>query len=575
MAVKRIDLNQFLMESSISSGDILFEDKLFRRCRLQVEPCDNTSIDILTDSVLSSRVHHHFCSCHSKSQNGITFIFENSKIIENSKGIFVLEDGSFGMMWFPKGPVLRVYDNQERIISSRQSYFITETQDSCVRLAIPESSDGRIEFPVLRFETDREVFLDEINNSSQIEELKVTKAGWFFYEKINDVWDYFIGGYIYKTRHKSVSRAWRCQQQANTLYNYVNYLGEKTRKTIYSVLCDIIAYSIMISLPEDGRWRQGAATDVMETHTRHQLEGIHLLLSYNEKTHQQVFLEKAQQAMDYLISLSDKLADGSVWFLHDSLESNAEDYALRYEDSFQTMAFGKSTTNTLCLNTHLWTLIALYRMNQIKPESRYRECYESGVKSLRTVLQSRRGWLLYWLVYRLWDFLVSCSLRTKRRFINKLRWKYDQILRNNILPRLKKKFPRLYMPNGFIERDLGCSVHSNGYHFINIRDLMLFYVQAPQPWLLPIIKKSVHYTIHGPLVKFISDNEPRTMKILEVINLYAEFVDKSYVSYMAEYLYFFQSIGNAFPADVLSHPQIGPFTEKIISTKQIYDIYNV
>jgi len=575
MTGKRTSLNQFLIESSISSEDILFEDKLFRRCRVQVSPGDNITIDILTDSVLSSKVHHHFCSCHSKAPGGIEFEFKNAEILENSKGIFIFEEGSSGMMWFPKGPVLRVYDGQGRIISSRQSSFIAETQDSYLRLTMPEGSDGRVEFPILRFETDREVFLNEINNTSQIEKLKVTKAGWFFYEKINDVWDYFIDGYVYKARHKSISRAWRCQQQANTLYNYVNYLGEKTSKKIYSVLCDIIAYSIMISLPEDGRWRQGAATDIMETHTRHQIEGIHLLLSYYEKTHQQVFLEKAQRAMDYLISLSDKLAGGGIWFLHDSLESNSEDYALRYKDSFQTTAFGKSATNTLCLNTHLWTLIALHRMNELKPESRYRECYESGVKSLRTVLQSRRGQILYWLVYRLWDFLVSCSLRTKRRFINKLRWKYDRILKKNILPRLKKKFPRLHMPNGFIERDLGCSVHSNGYHFVNVRDLMLFYSLEKEPWLLPIIKKSVHYTIHGPLLRYISDNEPRVMHVLEVISLYSDFVDKAYVPYMAEYLSLFQKVGMDFPADVLAYPQIGPYTEKIISTKQVYDIYNV
>ena len=131
------------------------------------------------------------------------------------------------------------------------------------------------------------------------------------------------------------------------------------------------------------------------------------------------------------------------------------------------------------------------------------------------------------------------------------------------------------MPNGFIERDLGCSVHSNAYHFVNVRDLMLFYSLQQEAWLLPIIKKSVHYTVHGPLVKFISENEPFTMEVLEVISLYTELVDKDYACHMIEYLSFFQNIGNAFPADVFAHPQVGPFAEKNISTKQIFDIYNV
>ena len=574
MAVKRIDLNQFLMESCLSSEGIVFEDKLFRRCRQQISPCDNIVMDILTDSVVSSKIHHHFCSFQFKSQDTTTLEFKDSTILTNSKGIFIFEEGSAGMLWFPKGPALRVYDNYGRIMSSRQSSFATEKQDNCVELRIDEDTNGRIEFPVLRFETGRERFLDEINNPSRIEKLKVTKAHWFFYESINDVWDYLIDGYVYKTRHMSVSRAWRCQQQANTLFNYINYLAEKTEKRIYEVVCDIIAYSILISLPDDGRWRHGSWTDRMETHARHQLEGIHLLLSYYEKTRQQVFLEKAQHAMDYLISLSDKLADGSIWFLHDSLESNSEDYALRYEESFQTKAFGKSATNTLCLNTHLWTLIALHRMNQLKPESRYKESYDLGVKSLKTVLQSRRGQIIFALVYRLWDFLVSCSLRTKRGFVNKLRWKYDQVLRNNILPRLKQKFPRLYMPNGFIERDMGCSEHFNGYHFINIRDLMLFYVQDPQPWLLPIIKKSVHYTVHGPLVKFISDKDPRTLKILEVIGMYSELVDESYRTDMTEYLAYFQKAGKAMPSDVLANPLVRAYTEKYISVDQGSNLTN-
>jgi hypothetical protein len=66
-----------------------------------------------------------------------------------------------------------------------------------------------------------------------------------------------------------------------------------------------------------------------------------------------------------------------------------------------------------------------------------------------------------------------------------------------------------------------------------------------------------------------------TMKVLEVISLYSEFVDKAHVCYMADYLSFFRNICMDFRADVLSHPQIGSLTEKIISTKQIYDIYNV
>ena len=575
MTVKRIDLNQIFMESCSSSEDVVFDDTHFIRCRQQIRPCENIVMDILADSVLSSRVNHYFCSFQLKSRNTITLEFKDSTILTNSKGIFIFGKDSEGMLWFPKQPTLRVYDDNDRITSSRQSSFAAEKKDNCVELRIDEADNARLEFPVLNFETDKELFLGEINNTSQIENLKVTNPFWFFYESVNDVWDYLIDGYVYKARHMFISRAWRCQQQANALFNYIAYLAEKTDKRIYNVILDIIAYSILISLPDNGQWRHGSWTDQMETNTRHQLEGIHLLLSYYEKKRQQVFLEKAKHAMDYLISTADKLADGNLWFLHDSLESNSEDYALRYGDSFQTKAFGKSTTNTLCLNTHLWTLIALHRLMKHVPEQKYKDAFESGVESLRVVLESRRGRFLYWLVYRLWDFLVSCSLRTRRRLINKVRWKYDQILKRNILPRLKKKFPRLYMPNGFVERDLGFSEHSNGYHFVNLRDLMLLYSLQQEQWLLPIIKKGLYYTIHGPIIKFVSNNEPRAMHILEVISLYSEFVGRDYVSYMTEYLSYFHSIGLAFPADILAYPQIGPFTEKIISTKQIYDIYNV
>jgi hypothetical protein len=311
----------------------------------------------------------------------------------------------------------------------------------------------------------------------------------------------------------------------------------------------------MLSLPDNGRWRHGVWTDIVETHAIHQAAGIHLFLSHYQRTAAKIFLQKATLAADYLISIADDFSDSQTWFLHDTLETNPDDAALFY-NFFASTAFGKSTSNTLCINSHIATLTALHRLNQIDPSDKYNTYFEKGLSALKKVLQANPCDWLYSCAYRPRDLLMRLCTKTENKLVKKLNKVWNLILTRHLLPFLKKRFPRLLMPNGFIERDLSYSTLSTVYHFLNIEDILMLYHLTRADWLRNIITRSVKYSVDSGLASCLVERQVESMLFCDILLIYTGIINQNYIHLLPPYLAHFQKANLALPVNILSDPFI-------------------
>ena len=552
---KEIDLLNLLMPPATRGEQLIFEDEHFKRQTLHIKLDHAIEADIIIDSLDSKSVASCHISLDCAQDRSLDFVIHNAQHTSNSRGRLITHSPSSSLLWIPKDPVSRLYDNNGRIETATEAPFEVNSDPGGVRLSVTPSPGRKVEFSVVIFTTGIEAFSKEILDCDPIELRKVVRQPWFYYEGVKDTWDYFINGTFFNTRNKVYKRAWSGQNIPFVLYHYLDFLRNRTKKRIYRLLCDLVAYSVMLSLPDNGRWRHGIWTDIIETHTVHQVAGIHLLLSHYQRTAAKIFLQKAALAADYLISIADDFSESETWFLHDTLETNPDDATLFY-NLFASTAFGKSTSNTLCINSHIATLTALHRLNQLDPSDKYNTYFEKGLSALKKVLQANPCDWLYSCAYRPRDLLMRLCTKTENKLVKKLNKVWTLTLTRQLLPFLKKRFPRLLMPNGFIERDLSYSTLSSVYHFLNIEDILILYHLTRADWLLNVITKSVKYSVDSGLASCLVERQLEAMLFCDILLLYAGIINQNYIHLLPTYLARFQRANSALPVNILSDPFI-------------------
>ena len=552
LSVNLINLLLYPERDSIQS---VFEDEHFQRQRIVSKFRHDIEINVINDDIDDSGMKCSFISLHLPEGQRCQFVIENAQVVSGSSGRLI-DCGNQLMLWIPQEPVSRNYDALGRIVNKSQMTFETESCQEKLSLSVTGAGSKRVEFGVVIFAKQADQFKTELLSLKPIEKRKTIKGNWLAYEGPSDIWDYMINGNFFNSKYRSQRKGFESQNIAFTLYHYLDFLFGHTRKEIYRLLREVIAYSVMLSLTKDNCWRHGIWTDLKEVHAIHQIVGIHVFLTHYEKTGRSVFLQKAKDAMDYLVAMADELSDNGLWFLHDELVLNDKDVRLFYKDIVLSNAFGKSLSNTLCINTHLSTLIALQRLDRIDPSDKYRDCYCRGYDSLKKVMLAQPCGLLYSILYRLSDFLGKLNKERTNVVVKKINKVYRFALKRHILPVLKKWFPRIVMPNGFLERDLSYSVLSENYHILNIKEMLILYCHERDKWLETIITKSINYTIDSGYVRSFAEKDLRASKFLEVILMYSALIDEEYFKYLAEYIQFFKNCGIAMSTDVISNPLI-------------------
>ena len=449
----------------------------------------------------------------------------NQESILDKTWLHIQKDKKFFLI--PSLPIVRHWNNKKQIIDEKTDYY-TRFENQRVIFDVQLFSDESFELIVLDVPNQGFLSLQSIYKNSM---KKYTLTGpWVVVSPLLDCWRVMVDGRIYEYREgpsREASARFSSQQAALFLYKLIAIQDDCPRDLV-EIIKDEIAYSVMLDLGADGRWVHGCWTDQMETHARFQVDGIHLLLDHFNETKEDIFLEKALIAMKYLISIADTLNNGSLWFIHDTLELN-QPYIYPL---MKSRAFGKSLTNTLCLNTHLSTLCALIRIYKQIRIQELKTSMEKGLEAAEMVMRAEPATILYQILYYLIDlsFAGSYSTDIKSPWLARLS---KILVRDNlelVLPYLKKAFPRFIMPNGFTTRHLAITHEAYHYHIINLYDMLVLYQllylhkYRDLRWLWHRIEKGVNYCLNGNLIKYLIRNRDKFIpQLVEVLIIYSAF----------------------------------------------------
>jgi hypothetical protein len=287
---------------------------------------------------------------------------------------------------------------------------------------------------------------------------------------------------------------------------------------IYSLLKRQLLFSVIARQAEDGGWYHGEWTDQMESHYRFH-NGAMLLLEAATKEHPDEMASKALERAAHFLSRCTDKTDLGLWFLHDSLEENAE---LMRELCRQTgstwipaRTFGKSPTNKLILNTHLDAIVALEQYRDVTGDVQYEETIASARAAARSVLALRPAEALYRVVYRAIRLTLLPTPEAEQlplvvRAVKRLTWKY-------LIPqlhRIKRMFPRLVMPGGLIERHLAMPHYDINYHPVNILDLTRLWRCFPDEDLDGILADAVEAVSDSSILKYWAESKPRHFSLV-------------------------------------------------------------
>lgn len=414
------------------------------------------------------------------------------------------EDQAF---WLPRLPVARKIDAQGHILEERSAAFSGLDLDS---------SGTRISLsPPVGHSTDCVIWelppalVDELTHLSALETQPYFLWGSHTrYAKPADLYLHLIQGWVYENR-ATWPKYWRVcsENDAHALYVLFSGLERATGKTMYRLFKRQLVLSVLHRQSEDGGWYHGEWTDDMESHFRLHTSALHLLMDAYSEHPDSSIADALDKGLTFLTDRSERL-DQSIWFLHDSLETS--EAAMR-KSPFQWLpskAFGKSVGNMLVLNTHWDTTVALERADHLLDKPEWRQTAQAANRATLAVLSARPAEWLYRPLFGLiaLSFLPTAkaaALPIWRRALKRIGWKY-------LIPRLhhlKRRFPRLVMPGGFLDRALSLKGVSKPYQSINVMDLVRLQRRFPDLPLKPHIDRAIEFTYRSGLWESWAEDE--------------------------------------------------------------------
>ena len=399
--------------------------------------------------------------------------------------------------WFPTNPLMRSTDAYSRILSEEtitpSSYSVNAKQ---ISVDFDFSSAKKFDVVVWRFDSKASNVFGQLLNSSALE-----RQGFFSWgshkrvETAATLYQHLIHGFVYDWRwawphgRKSFS-----ENEAHALYTIFSGLGKSTGKVIYRYLQQQIVLSLIHRQSEDGGWYHGTWTEDMECHYRLHTSGVHLLMDEYVQSTDPLIKTVLEKAVSFLSNTRDKI-DAGVWFLHDSLEQSEEAMDAGPFQWVKSRILGKRLSNMIVLNTHLDTTIALDRYHRVTGDNRYRDLVRSAQDTTEFILNLRPAQALYTLLFKAIGLTMlptkqASALPVSIRVIKRITWKY--LIKR--LPEIKAKWPRLVMPNGYIDREITLKTWALDYQTINLMDLARYSNAFPNRLDESIVDKSFEFT---------------------------------------------------------------------------------
>jgi len=397
--------------------------------------------------------------------------------------------------WIATLPVARTINADSSITKEQQASLtrVSCTAKSCTIELIPPKNTS---LDIVFWEFLDSDLADQLTSLSTIE-----NQGNFLWgshgraTQASDLYRHLIHGAVYDLRY-SWPHNKKCfsENEAHALYTAYSGLEKATGKSLYRMLQQQIVISVIYRQAEDGCWYHGMWTDETECHYRLHNSALHLLMDEFDRTGCPQVKTALARGVAFIANYHDQL-DCGVWFLHDSLELN--DAAMN-SGPFQWISnrtLGKRPSNMLVLNTHLDTSIAINRYQNLTGDQQYAALIKSALASTRSVLGlTPANWLykpLFWAIgLTMLPTIKARELAAPIRAIKRIA--ADFLIKK--LPDIKARFPRMVMPNGYIDRELSLRTWAVDYQTINLMDLARYARAFPGEFDEDILDKAIVFT---------------------------------------------------------------------------------
>ncbi len=469
-----------------------------RRCR----PEAANGLEVLVDVFAGAQASCAFLRVRSsQAAQGSIALAGPYRIEDTPAGGWLLlpagEDAA--SYWVPLAPRARRLDADGHILEERVAALRgLDSSPTQLRAAFELSPSFCLDIVVWRFEPAAGLV-------GELQQLLTLETQPLFmwsshtnYSRPADLYAHLVFGHVYEN-HKVWPRYWKvCSElDAYALYVALSGLALATGKRLYFLLRQQVVYSVIARQAKDGGWYHGEWTDSMESHYR-LVVGAVLMLADHVAAHDDAVARHAlERAMGFLAARAQRL-DVGLWFMHDSLEGSAEGMRTYPFGWSKSRALGKANTNMLILNTHLDTTIAFADYAAATGDGQYRSAVESARSAALAVVHLRPAERLYRTVFRILDLTLlpkreAAALPVPVRVVKRIGWKY-------LVPslhRLKALFPRLVMPNGYIDRALCQKGFATRYQSVHLWDLVRYVRRFPDDAMRPILERALSYTYGG------------------------------------------------------------------------------
>jgi len=412
------------------------------------------------------------------------------------------DDQTAPAYWIPVSPMVRAINADKSITHEKTavvSGFTLQGDHSSLQFLCPDNSI--LDLTIWKFTVNS--FTQQFDALSAID-----MQGTFLWgshacvNKPGDLYHHLINGAVYDLRF-SWPHNKKCfsENEAHALYTAYSGLEKATGKTFYRFFQQQIVLSVIQRQADDGAWYHGMWTDEKECHYRLHTSALHLLMDELDRTGCPQVKEALISGVAFIAKHHDEL-DCGIWFLHDSLELNEEAMNSGPFQWISKRTLGKRPSNMLVLNTHLDTTIAINRYQSLTDDLQYAELIKSALVSTRTALDLKpANWLykpLFWAIgLTMLPTEKARQLAAPIRAIKRIA--ADFLIKK--LPDIKARFPRLVMPNGYIDRELSLRTWAVDYQTINLMDLSRYARAFPGEFNEDILNKAMAFTHDTGLIK--------------------------------------------------------------------------
>jgi len=405
--------------------------------------------------------------------------------------------------WIPQPPRRRRVDAVGRILEETTADLTRITASTgAVGIEVAVAEGWSLDLVVWRLPVAGEVGPAELASLTPVERQPLFLWGSHTtYARPADLYLHLLYGHVYENR-ASWPHYWKVcsENDAHALWVGLRGLQLATGKGLYGLLRRQLLLSLLARQATDGGWYHGEWTSLYESHFRLHTSGVHLLLDALSEGADPAVQAALARAVAFLAERAVKI-DAGTWFLHDSLEESVESMRQSPFAWLESRALGKGESNMLVLNTHLDTAVALARYGELTGDLRYATRVESARQAAHHLLCLRPAEWLYQPLFaaiRL-SFLPTPEaerLPAPVRAVKRIGWRY-------LIPwlvRVKRRYPRLVMPGGYIDRALSLTGLAHDYQSIHTMDLARYLCRLPDPELVPLLDQAIDFTFASGLV---------------------------------------------------------------------------